>query len=271
MSVTSRAAVLSCFSGPTTSRRTSVATGFENLEQLTIEIDARSGGHLYLAHRLEKMETLRKLGQLRSEGFGYKALLLRVDEIHRAYCDEREQRGALLEEESMGVRPLKFPFDLLCKARAGRENPPGQPGAGLDHRPRRAPVATPAKRCSHGPQEVRAADCPRGRSVVEPVWLNDDTGPSRDPCSSSGRRTGCRHPPCLNEPYHAIQAFQRHAVGHDPGAAFDVGAHVVDGADFAGARWRVAIRKSLVAAPWLRSPAFSAAIGNPVVTGFTDN
>lgn len=97
-----------------------IRTGFENFKQLTSEIDceAHDGGHLYLAHRPEKIAYLRNMAKVRNEIFGYKSKMLSAEEVRRDYCDEREQFGAMLEEEGVGVHPLKFTFGLIRKARA---------------------------------------------------------------------------------------------------------------------------------------------------------
>lgn len=99
---------------------TEIRTGFENFRRLTTEIDcdAFDGGHLYLAHRPEKLAALREQARLMREAFGYAPRMLTADEVRRDYCDEREQVGALLEAEGIGIHPLKFTFGLLAKARA---------------------------------------------------------------------------------------------------------------------------------------------------------
>jgi glycine/D-amino acid oxidase-like deaminating enzyme len=97
-----------------------IRTGFENFKALTEEIDcdATDGGHLYLAHRPEKMAYLRNEHRVRNETFGYKTRILSAEEVRRDYCDERDTAGAMLEAEGVGVHPLKFTFGLMRKARA---------------------------------------------------------------------------------------------------------------------------------------------------------
>lgn len=97
-----------------------IRTGYENFKQLTTEIEceAHNGGHLYLAHRPEKVAYLQGMTKVRNEIFGYKSKMLSAEEVRRDYCDEREQFGAMLEEEGVGVHPLKFTFGLIRKARA---------------------------------------------------------------------------------------------------------------------------------------------------------
>ncbi len=97
-----------------------IRTGFENFKALTKEIDcdAFDGGHLYLAHRPEKLEYLRDEAKVMRETFGYKPRMLSVEEVRRDYCDERENAGAMLEAEGVGVHPLKLTFGLIRKARS---------------------------------------------------------------------------------------------------------------------------------------------------------
>ena len=107
-----------------------IRTGFENFRQLSTQIDCEAfdGGHLYLAHRPEKLEYLRRETQLRREVFGYDTRLLSAQEVRRDYCDERETAGAMLESEGVGIHPLKFTFGLMAKARAlGVRVHPGSP------------------------------------------------------------------------------------------------------------------------------------------------
>lgn len=97
-----------------------IRTGFENFQHLAsqLDCDAHAGGHLYVAHRPEKLEYLRREAQVRREVFGYDPRLLSADELRRDYCDEREAAGALLEREGVGIHPLKFTYGLLRQARA---------------------------------------------------------------------------------------------------------------------------------------------------------
>ncbi len=97
-----------------------IRTGFENFKALTQEIDcdAFDGGHLYLAHRPEKLEYLREEARVMREMFGYQTRMLSMEEVRRDYCDERENAGAMLEAEGVGVHPLKLTFGLIRRARS---------------------------------------------------------------------------------------------------------------------------------------------------------
>jgi glycine/D-amino acid oxidase-like deaminating enzyme len=95
-----------------------IYTGFENFKELASEIDcdAFDGGHLYIAHRPEKMIYLQNEAKVRKEIFGYDPLLLSAQEVREQYCDDHDAAGALLEREGVGIHPLKFTFGLLKKA-----------------------------------------------------------------------------------------------------------------------------------------------------------
>ncbi|MBW8719181.1 MAG: FAD-binding oxidoreductase, partial [Variovorax paradoxus] len=69
--------------------------GFENFKQLTTQIDcdAFDGGHLYLAHRPEKLAVLDAEARVMREQFGYATRMLTAEEVRRDYCDEREEAG----------------------------------------------------------------------------------------------------------------------------------------------------------------------------------
>eukprot|EP01035_Chromulina_nebulosa_P044504 gene44504-60293_t len=94
--------------------------GFENFRHLTTQIDcdAYDGGHLYLAHRAEKLPVLEAEARLMREQFGYATRMMSAEEVRRDYCDERETVGAMYEAEGIGIHPLKFTFGLMQRARA---------------------------------------------------------------------------------------------------------------------------------------------------------
>ncbi|RYF83481.1 MAG: FAD-binding oxidoreductase [Comamonadaceae bacterium] len=97
-----------------------IRSGFENFKHLTTQIDcdAFDGGHLYLAHRPEKLPVLAAEAELMRSTFGYDTRMMSAEEVRRDYCDERETVGALFESEGVGIHPLKFTFGLMRKARA---------------------------------------------------------------------------------------------------------------------------------------------------------
>ena len=96
-----------------------IRAGFEHFRSLTQEIDcdAYDGGHLYIAHRAEKLEPLRREAELMRTTFGYATRMLTAAELRRDWCDEREAHGALHEAEGIGIHPLKLTYGLIRKAR----------------------------------------------------------------------------------------------------------------------------------------------------------
>lgn len=99
---------------------TEIRRGFDNFKQLTTQIDcdAFDGGHLYLAHRPEKVPVLTEEARVAREVFGYTTQMVSAEQVRREYCDEREQVGAMFEAEGVGIHPLKFTFGLIRRARA---------------------------------------------------------------------------------------------------------------------------------------------------------
>ena len=99
---------------------TEIRTGFDNFKALTQEIDcdAIDGGHLYVAHRKEKVAYLEEQTRVRRDIFGYKAKMLTAQEFREQHCDERDAHAAMWEPDGVGVHPLKFTFGLMRKARA---------------------------------------------------------------------------------------------------------------------------------------------------------
>jgi glycine/D-amino acid oxidase-like deaminating enzyme len=99
---------------------TEIRTGFENFKGLTreIECDAFDGGHLYLAHRANRLPVLAREAELLRSTFGYATRMLSAEEVRRDYCDEREAAGAMFEPEGVGIHPLKLTYGLIRKARS---------------------------------------------------------------------------------------------------------------------------------------------------------
>ncbi|MFS2051088.1 NAD(P)/FAD-dependent oxidoreductase, partial [Variovorax sp. CT11-76] len=97
-----------------------IRAGFENFKALAqqIDCDAFDGGHLYLAHRREKLPVLAAEAALMRDTFGYATRMMSAEEVRSDYCDERETVGAMFEAEGVGIHPLKFTFGLLRRARA---------------------------------------------------------------------------------------------------------------------------------------------------------
>lgn len=97
-----------------------IRTGFENFKHLAFEIncDATDGGHLYVAHRPEKVAYLAEQARVRDEIFGYKTRLLSAEELRQNHFNDHDAAGAMWEAEGVGIHPLKFTYGLIRKARA---------------------------------------------------------------------------------------------------------------------------------------------------------
>ena len=97
-----------------------IRSGFEHFKALTqtIDCDAYDGGHLYIAHRPEKLPALRREAEVMRTQFGYAVRMLDAETLRREWCDEREAAGALFEAEGVGIHPLKFTYGLAARARA---------------------------------------------------------------------------------------------------------------------------------------------------------
>ena len=98
---------------------TEIREGFEHFKALTqtIACDAFDGGHLFIAHRPEKVEALRREAEVMRDQFGYATRMLSAEELRRDWCDEREAAGAMFEAEGVGIHPLKFTYGLIRQAR----------------------------------------------------------------------------------------------------------------------------------------------------------
>lgn len=123
-----------------------IRTGFENFRELTrqIDCDAQDGGHLYVAHRPEKLPVLAKEAGVMREVFGYATRMLTAEQLRAEYCDEREARGAMLEPDGVGIHPLKFTYGLARKARAlGVKLHTGSPVQGMQTQGERVHLRTP--------------------------------------------------------------------------------------------------------------------------------
>lgn len=97
-----------------------IRTGFAYFRDLALglDCDAHDGGHLYVAHRPERLAGLEAECRVMRDTFGYATRMMSAEELRRDHCDEREAAGALYEPEGVGVHPLKLSFGLLRRARA---------------------------------------------------------------------------------------------------------------------------------------------------------
>ena len=110
-----------------------IRAGFDNFKALTKEIpcDAFDGGHLYVAHRADRLPGLGREAALMRDVFGYDTRMISAEELRNGWCDDREAAGAMFEREGVGIHPLKFTYGLMRSARAlGAKVHPASPVQG---------------------------------------------------------------------------------------------------------------------------------------------
>jgi glycine/D-amino acid oxidase-like deaminating enzyme len=109
--------------GLATARRldTEIRRGFETFKELVAgaDCDAQPGGHLYIAHRPQKMGFLANEARVMREQFGYDTRMLSAAEVRRDHCNDHDAAGAMHEAEGICVHPLKLAYSYLGRARAG--------------------------------------------------------------------------------------------------------------------------------------------------------
>ncbi len=98
-----------------------IAEGFETFRGLVDEVDCdpQPGGHLYVAHRPNKMEYLRSEARIWKDVFGYETEILGRAEVHRRYVRDEDAAGAMHEPTGISVHPLKLAYGYLRLARGG--------------------------------------------------------------------------------------------------------------------------------------------------------
>jgi glycine/D-amino acid oxidase-like deaminating enzyme len=112
-----------------------IRAGFNTFKDLIREVpacDPQPGGHLYIAHRERKLDFLANEGKVMRDVFGYDTRILSAQAVREEYVDDRENCGALLEPDGIGVHPLKLAFGYLRMARElGVKVHPGTPVLGV--------------------------------------------------------------------------------------------------------------------------------------------
>jgi glycine/D-amino acid oxidase-like deaminating enzyme len=83
-----------------------------------IDCDAQDGGHLYIAHKPDRMAALEAESRLLNETFQYGTRVISGDALRSEFLDDREAAGAVLEPDGIGVHPAKLAFGYARKARA---------------------------------------------------------------------------------------------------------------------------------------------------------
>lgn len=108
---------------------------FANFRKLTEEIDCdpQPGGHLHIAHREKKMDSLRHEAKVMHDVYGYDTRMIDKAELARDYVSDAEGYGAMHEPDGIGIHPLKLAFGYLRRARAaGATVHPLSPAQGIE-------------------------------------------------------------------------------------------------------------------------------------------
>jgi taurine dehydrogenase large subunit len=83
-----------------------------------IDCEPQDGGHLYIAHKPDRMAVLEKESKLLNETFGYGTRIIDRETLHRGYLHDHEAAGALHEPDGIAIHAAKLAFGYLRTARA---------------------------------------------------------------------------------------------------------------------------------------------------------
>ncbi|MEQ1753206.1 MAG: FAD-binding oxidoreductase [Micropepsaceae bacterium] len=83
-----------------------------------IDCEPQDGGHLYIAHKADRMPALQAECNLLNGTFGYATRIVPREELQRDFLMDQESAGAMLEPDGIGVHAAKLAFGLAKKARA---------------------------------------------------------------------------------------------------------------------------------------------------------
>lgn len=104
-----------------------ICEGFDTFRRLVGEIDCepQPGGHLYVAHRPEKLGYLRSEARIWKDVFGYETEILGREEVHRRYVRDEDAAGAMHEPLGISVHPMKLMhgYTRLARAKGVRVHP----------------------------------------------------------------------------------------------------------------------------------------------------
>ena len=115
-----------------------------------IDCDSSEAGHLKIAHRPSRLESLEREADLLRREFEYPAEILSADEVRARHIGGTQSHGALRIPDAVAVHPLKLSLGVMRMAReAGAKVHPASPVTGWTKSGAEHVLATP-----HG--EVRA-------------------------------------------------------------------------------------------------------------------
>lgn len=97
-----------------------IGEAFDVFRDLIKDIDCepQDGGHLYIAHKPDRMPALVAESKLLNETFGYGTRIIPRDELRRDFVYDQEAAGALHEPDGIGVHAAKLAYGYAKKARA---------------------------------------------------------------------------------------------------------------------------------------------------------
>jgi len=97
-----------------------IGEAFDVFRDLIKDIDCepQDGGHLYIAHKPNRMPALEAESKLLNETFGYGTRIVSRDELRRDFVYDQEAAGAMHEPDGIGVHAAKLAFGYAKKARA---------------------------------------------------------------------------------------------------------------------------------------------------------
>lgn len=81
------------------------------------DCEPQDGGHLYIAHKPDRMAALEAESNLLNATFGYGTRIVPREELVRDFLNDREAAGAMLEPDGIGVHPAKLAFGYAARAR----------------------------------------------------------------------------------------------------------------------------------------------------------
>jgi taurine dehydrogenase large subunit len=97
-----------------------IGEAFDVFRDLIKDIDCepQDGGHLYIAHKPDRMPALVAESKLLNETFGYGTRIIPREELRSAYVYDQEAAGALHEPDGIGVHAAKLAYGSAKMARA---------------------------------------------------------------------------------------------------------------------------------------------------------
>ena len=96
-----------------------IGDAFDIFRDLIKDIDCepQDGGHLYIAHKPDRMAALEAECRLLNEVFGYRSRIVSREELQRDFVHDEEAAGAMHEPDGIGVHAAKLAFGYARKAR----------------------------------------------------------------------------------------------------------------------------------------------------------